>query len=121
MEACLEGAPGNPSSRHRFGREASAVRDRARQEVAAAAGCDPEEVIFTSGGTEADNIALRGLLGPDRRHVVTVATEHEAILHTAHALHENGVDVTVLPVDTEGRVDPAAVEAALVRTPRSCP
>jgi cysteine desulfurase len=113
MQACLEGAPGNPSSRHRFGRDASAARDRAREEVAAAAGCDAGEVIFTSGGTEADNIALRGLLGPDRRHMITAATEHEAILHTAHDLRDNGIDVTVLPVDAEGRVDPAAVEAAL--------
>lgn len=111
MTECLAGPPGNPSSVHSFGRAARALRERARERLAAAAGCSPDAVLFTSGGTEADNLALRGTLArSDRRHFITAATEHEAVLHTLKALE---IDVTVLPVDSEGRVDPKQLQAAI--------
>ena len=113
MAACLEGPPGNPSSRHSFGQVARSLREQARDRVAAALGSDPDGVIFTSGGTEADNLALRSLLSGRRRHLVTAATEHEAVLHTAHALEKEGVEVTVVPVDSSGRVDPDGVARAI--------
>lgn len=113
MMSCLSGQPGNPSSLHRFGREAAKLRDEARARLAHAAGCEPEEVAFTSGGTEADNLVLRGATTPERRHLVTVATEHEAILQTAAALQADGVETTVLPVDAEGRVSAEQVGEAI--------
>jgi cysteine desulfurase len=114
MLHCLGGEAGNPSSLHGFGRRARSLREAARERVAAAVGCRPGEVLFTSGGTEADNLAIRGLLAarPERRHVVTAATEHEAILSTIQAL-AGAVDGTVLPVDRLGRVDADDVEAVL--------
>jgi cysteine desulfurase len=111
---CLTGDAGNPSSLHRHGRIAAALRDEARQAVAEACACRPEEVIFTSGGTEADNLALRGAVASGRgRHLVTAAAEHEAILQTAEALEEEGMEVTVLPVDRDGLVSPEAVAEAI--------
>jgi cysteine desulfurase len=113
MAACL-GAAGNPSSRHEFGRRAASLRERARERLATALGCDARSVIFTSGGTEADNLALRGCLsGSSKRHLITAATEHEAVLHTARELVGEGVELTVLPVDEFGRVDPDDVSAAI--------
>ena len=105
---------GNPSSSHGFGREAARLREAAREALAAAADCEPEEVIFTSGGTEADNLVLRGIPQGPTTHVVTVATEHEAVLHTVRALESVGTRVTVLGVDDEGRVDPDEIERALL-------
>lgn len=115
MEACLAGEPGNPSSLHRFGRTARAAREAARERVAAAAGCRPAEVLFTSGGTEADNLALRGLSAalPGRRHLLTAATEHEAVLHTVGELATLGAPTSVLTVDREGRLAPEDVAAAI--------
>jgi cysteine desulfurase len=109
---------GNPSSVHEHGRRARAAVDEARDRVAAAAGCAAREVTFTSGGSEADNLALRGVLerwGPERgRRVVVSAVEHEAVLATAGALEEAGrADVTVVGCDRHGRVDPEAVAAAV--------
>lgn len=113
MAACLSGDPGNPSSLHGYGRAAARLREEARRTLAGAAGCDPEEVVFTSGGTEADNLVLRGSLAPGRSHLVTAATEHEAVLHTAQALEAAGARLTVVGVDADGLVDPAAVRAAI--------
>jgi cysteine desulfurase len=114
VRASLEGDPGNPSSLHRFGRKARALRDDAREQLAKACGCPPESVVFTSGGTEADNLALRGVLLPrPSAHVVTAATEHEAILQTVEALEKLGHPATILPVDQEGRVDPEELAASL--------
>jgi cysteine desulfurase len=109
---------GNPSSVHGHGRQARAAVDEARDRVAAAAGCAPREVTFTSGGTEADNLALRGVLerwGSERgRHLVVSAVEHEAVLATAHALAAAGrAELTVVGCDRSGRVDPAEVVAAV--------
>jgi cysteine desulfurase len=115
MLACLKGKPGNPSSVHRFGQEAARLRETARSRVAKAAGTAPEQVVFTSGGTEADNLALRGVLHANRSrtHLITATTEHEAVLHTSLDFERTGWEVTVLDVDHEGRIDPRAVRAAI--------
>ena len=109
---------GNPSSLYEAGRAARAALDDARASVARALGCAPNEIIFTSGGTEGDNLALKGVIEAARlagkpTHLITTATEHHAILHAADYLARFGTAVTILPVDAEGFVDPAAVEAAI--------
>ncbi len=110
---------GNASSLHRLGREADQALDQARQTVAAVLGCRPHEVIFTSCGTESDNLALRGVALAQRargrgNHIVTTAVEHHAVLHTAEDLRDRyGFDLTVVPVDEDGMVDPQAVAQAL--------
>lgn len=105
---------GNPSSIHAFGREASAAIEHAREALARAIGADPSEILFTSGGTEADNAAL---LGASRRgrlgHVITSAVEHHAVLHVARFLEEAGGRLTVVPVGSDGRVDPDDVRKAI--------
>jgi cysteine desulfurase len=104
---------GNPSSTtHAFGWTAGAAVDLAREELAGALGASPEEIVFTSGATESDNMALAGLLRPGD-HLVTAATEHEAILETAHYLERAGVRVTILPVDGYGVVSPDALRDAI--------
>ncbi|HEY6379733.1 MAG TPA: cysteine desulfurase family protein [Candidatus Dormibacteraeota bacterium] len=106
---------GNPSSVHASGRVARAAVDEARERVAAALGCRAAEVVFTSGGSEADNLALRGVV--DRSgggHVVVSAIEHDAVLHTAEQLAEQGrITLTVVGCDGRGVVDPLAVAAAV--------
>jgi cysteine desulfurase len=108
---------GNPSSVHHFGQQAKAILDDARSAVAELVGAEPSEVVFTSGGTEADNFALRGVaeaLEPTgRKHLIASAIEHEAVIVTLRALARRGWKTTLLPVDTSGIVSPAALEAAL--------
>ena len=108
---------GNPSSVHRFGQAAKAILDEARSAVAALINAEPSEVVFTSGGTESDNLALRGaaeaLEPAGRKHLIASAIEHEAVLVTLKALARRGWRVTLLPVGASGIVDPAALEAAL--------
>ena len=112
-------AYGNPSSLYRFAQEGKTDLERARAEVAACLNAKPEEIYFTSGGTEADNWALRGaaelaaLKGKKTGHIITSAIEHHAILHTAQYLEKQGYEVTLLPVDEFGLVDPEAVRAAI--------
>ncbi len=104
------------SATHGLGREAAGAVESARSEVAALIRAEPKDVVFTSGATESINLALTGAMRgyPDRgRHLVTVATEHRAVLETCDRLRDDGCEVTVLPVDRLGRVDPAAVAAAL--------
>lgn len=109
----LKGEFGNPSSAtHSYGWTASAAVDLAREELAEAIGASPEEITFTAGATESDNMALLGLLRPGD-HLVTAATEHEAILEPAHHLARAGVRVTVLPVDRYGIVHPDGLAEAL--------
>jgi cysteine desulfurase len=103
---------GNPSSLHQAGQRARAAREAARAQVARLVGAAPDEIVFTSGGTEADNLALFGLLAPGD-HAITSAVEHHAILAACRRLEAHGLAVTVLPVDGAGRVDPDAVRAAL--------
>jgi len=96
---------GNASSIHYFGQQARAELDRARRSVASMLGAKPEEIVFTSGGTEADNMAIFGAGG----HVVTTTAEHPAVLEAA----AHSLEATVVPVDASGMVDPQSIEAAI--------
>jgi cysteine desulfurase len=111
---------GNPSSQHWAGAPAKAAVDRARSRVATLLGCAPDEVVFTSGGSESNNHALKGVFFANRdrgEHIVTSAVEHPAILSPLRFLERLGARVTVVPVDRDGRVDPDDVRRAL--TPRT--
>ena len=112
------GVFGNPSSVHSFGQEARAAVDAARDRLAEAVGCHSSEIYFTSGGTEADNLALLGVLLANRDrggdHLVTTAIEHHAVLDCARFAREAlGFSVTVVPVGADGITDPDAIEDAL--------
>ena len=105
---------GNPSSVHGFGREARDGMDTAREQVAHFLRVGKEEVVFTSGGTESDNMAIKGVAAARRRgHIVTSRIEHHAVLRTCETLEESGFTVTYLPVDGYGMVDPNDVRQAL--------
>ena len=105
---------GNPSGSHGTSRRAKNDLEEARERVAAHLGCAPAEIVFTGGGTEADNLAVKGpALAAGKGGVVTVATEHEAVLESAEFLRRLGHPVTVVGVDRFGRVDPAEVAAAV--------
>jgi cysteine desulfurase len=108
---------GNASSVHHFGQRAKALLDEARSSVAALIGAEPAEIVFTSGGTESDNFALRGVaeaLEPTgRRHLVASSIEHEAVLNTLKALARRGWRTTLLPVDSTGTVQPDTLAEAL--------
>ncbi len=107
---------GNPSSLHAEGRRARDVLDRAREQAAAALGAHEDEIVFTSGATEANNLALRGALAcaPGGALVVS-AIEHSSVLETARALHAAGHPLRALPVDAEGRLEPRALRDALAQ------
>jgi cysteine desulfurase len=107
---------GNPSSAHEVGSKARTRVEEARARVAALMGCVSDEVYFTSGGTEADNWALLGVLDywrAKKNHLITVATEHHAVIDTAKWWRERGGDVTILPVDSQGLLDPQDVARAI--------
>jgi len=107
---------GNPSSHHHVGEAAAAALLNARRSVARSLGARPGEITFTSGGTESDNLAIKGIaLGAPRgRHIVTTPIEHEAVLESCDYLRRlHGFDITMLAVDATGRVDPAELAAAL--------
>lgn len=108
---------GNPSSVHYFGQQAKAALDEARSAVAELVGGDPGEVVFTSGGTESDNVAIRGaaeaLEATGRRHLIASAIEHEAVLNTLKALARRGWRTTLLKVDASGIVSPDVLRDAL--------
>ena len=99
---------GNPSSIHQFGRKAKNAIQKARKQVAALVGAEPDEIIFTSGGTESNNTILMGIQAfrPEKNHVITSSIEHEAILEPCRDLEKNGVKVTYLSVDEHGIVNP---------------
>src|SRR5436853_782988 len=103
---------GNASSIHQHGQQARAAVEDARASVAELLGCHASEIIFTSGGTEADNLALSGLL-KSGDHVITSSIEHSAILQSARHLEEFGCQVTCLPVDGRSLVDPDDVRRAI--------
>jgi len=108
------GPPANPSSAHREGARARSLLEEARADVAALVGARAADVVFTSGATEANNLALRGVMAAacDRGGLVVTAIEHASVLETARALAAEGLRVTVVPVDPAGRVDPEQVAAA---------
>ena len=108
---------GNASSIHHFGQQAKAAMDDARSAVAALLNADPSEIVFTSGGTEADNLAIRGaaeaLEPAGRRHLIASGIEHEAVLNTLRALARRGWRTTLLPVDHTGIVSPDRLREAI--------
>ncbi len=108
---------GNASSIHAFGQRAKAALDEARVATAALVGAEPGDIVFTGGGTESDNLAVRGVVealeGTPRRRLIVTAVEHEAVINTAGALGRRGAAVTILPVDANGLVSPAALRDAL--------
>ncbi|PYT96297.1 MAG: cysteine desulfurase NifS [Acidobacteria bacterium] len=107
---------GNASSIHTFGQKARAAVETAREHVAALLGARPQEIFFTSGGTESDNHAIFGIVSPSRAsrpHVITSFVEHEAVLNACQALEKQGVDVTYLPVDQDGLIDLEDLRGAL--------
>jgi len=117
---------GNPSSLHAAGRAARRVVEESRETIARALSCRPGEVVFTSGGTESDNLALKGLFwsrraqDPRRTRILSTAVEHHAVLDPLHWLAEHeGADVELLPVDSLGRLDLQALRASLERDPGS--
>ena len=107
---------GNPSSLYRFGNHAKRAIEQARKEVADVLGAEPVEILFTGGGTEADNWVkeiMRSLKARGKNHFITSAVEHHALLHSAQRLQKEGFEVTFIPVDREGQIDPEQVRAAI--------
>jgi len=107
---------GNPSGSHYYGSQARAGVDTAREQVASLLGCAPGEIVFTGGGSESDNLAIKGVAEAYRdrgNHIITCQIEHPAVLNTCRYLERHGYRVTYLPVDPEGRVDPNAVARAI--------
>ena len=107
---------GNPSSLYRFGNHAKRAIEQARKEVADVLGAEPFEILFTGGGTEADNWVkeiMRSLKARGKNHFITSAVEHHALLHSAQRLQKEGFEVTFIPVDREGQLDPEQVRAAI--------
>ena len=117
MTRILRDEFGNASSVHHFGQRAKAVLDEARTAVASLIAAEPSEVVFTSGGTEADNFAIRGVADAlevtGRKHLIASSIEHEAVLNTLKALAKRGWQTTLLPVDATGIVKPEALEEAI--------
>ncbi|MBI3374427.1 MAG: cysteine desulfurase [Betaproteobacteria bacterium] len=116
IEPFLREQFGNPSSSHRYGRQANEAVDKARAQVAALIGANPSEILFTGCATEANNLAILGVaraLRDTRRHIITSAIEHPAVTQPYLRLKEDGWDVTVVPVDGAARIDPNAVSRAL--------
>lgn len=108
---------GNPSSLHEFARDAGKLVDEARAKVAAAIGAKPDEIVFTGGGSESDNMVLRGVAAANKKkgkHIITSAVEHHAVLYTLQAMEREGVaELTILPVDEYGLVTPEQVKEAI--------
>ncbi|HHY60133.1 MAG TPA: cysteine desulfurase NifS [Clostridia bacterium] len=116
MQVALTEQFGNPSSIHSFGRAAKKLIEEAREQVALLIGAKPEEIVFTSGGTEADNMAVIGTALANQKkgkHIITSSIEHHALLDSCHWLEKNGFEVTYLPVDRDGLVRVEDVLAAI--------
>ena len=107
---------GNASSVHEFGRKARVAIEQARESIAHHFGCSPDEVIFTSGGTESDNMAIKGVALPyigQKKHIITSAIEHHAVLESCHALESLGFELTVLAPDSTGQITPKQLKRAI--------
>jgi cysteine desulfurase len=109
---------GNPSSLHAFGQSSRRAVEAARGSVASLIGAGPEEIVFTSGGTESNNFALKGVARARKgqgNHIITSQIEHHAVLEPCHFLEQEGFRITRLPVDAQGLLDPAEVKKAVSR------
>jgi cysteine desulfurase len=116
MAPFLDGEFGNPSSLHAIGRQARSAVDAARRQVAELLHAEPSEIVFTASGTEADNLAIRGVfdaVGSHGGHIVVSAMEHPAVMETCFALERQGVEVTRMPVGDDGITTPSALAAAM--------
>jgi len=115
MEPYFTDAFGNPSSIYSYGQEAKGAIEEAREKVAALIGAHDDEIVFTSGGTEADNFAVKGaaFASSERNHIITSAIEHHAVIETCKFLQRHGFEVTYLPVDKDGLVDPYDAKQAI--------
>ena len=117
MVECMEKEYGNPSSLYTIGQSAKETLERARTQIAAVIGADPKEITFTSGGSEADNQAIRSAAAAGKKagktHIISTAFEHHAVLHTLKKLETEGFEVTLLPVHEDGLVRPEELEAAI--------
>ena len=122
MTRCMREEYGNPSSLYRVGQQAKETLEQAREEIAAAVHAQPREIVFTSGGSEADNQAIRSAALAGRKkgknHIISTAFEHHAVLHTLDRLKEEGFEITLLDVHENGVVRPEEVEAAI--RPETC-
>lgn len=119
MQPFFFSAFGNASSNHVFGKEANSAITEARKTISNLLNATPEEIYFLSGGTEADNLAVKGFVYKNRQkgnHIITTPTEHPAVLNTCLELEKEGFDVSFLPVDKYGQVDPEAVKKAIKRS-----
>jgi len=108
---------GNPSSLHSEGRAAREAVEEARWQVASLIGCEPQEIVFTSGGTEADNLAIKGIARANRdrgNHIITTTIEHHAVIEACQSLVDEGYEVDHVPVDAYGVVDPGDIETAIM-------
>src|SRR5215475_5877261 len=112
LQPYFAGHFGNASSIHHHGQETRAAVERARESVAALLGCRASEIVFTSGGTEADNLAIFGLARPGD-HLITSTIEHHAVLNACKHLQSSGCEVTFIPVDSRSLIDPDDVRRAL--------
>jgi cysteine desulfurase len=116
IEPYLRNHFGNPSSDHEYGYRTRTVVQTAREQLAALLGAAPEEVVFTGGGSEANNLAIKGVayaLRAQGNHLITSAMEHPAVVEPLRFLERQGYDVTMVPVDADGQVDPDRVAAAI--------
>ena len=121
MSAALAESYGNPSSVHREGQRARKRLEEAREQIASLLCCDPSEILFTSGGTESDNLAIKGSIANapiHKRHIITSVIEHPAVLESCRALELNGTRVTCLPVDRTGLISKDSLSEAL--SPDTC-
>lgn len=111
----MDGIYGNPSSGHAFGRKALDAVNYARNQVASLIGASADEIYFTSGGTESNNLALTGCAGkfPDKKHIITSLVEHNAIINVCEALQSQGYDTTYVTPEKDGRISPEKVEKAI--------
>jgi cysteine desulfurase len=116
VQAALQASYGNPSSAHWAGSEARVILERARRQVADLLGCESSEIVFTSGGSESNNLALKGVAfarGAERTHIITTCVEHPAVLAPCAFLQARGARCTFLPVDATGRIDPEDLRRAI--------
>lgn len=118
MRAAMDDGYGNPSSPHWAGAPAREIVERSRRQVATLLGCTPDEIVFTSGGSEANNLAVKGAFfaqGSRSAHIITAQIEHPSILAPCRFLEQQGARVTYLPVDNTGLVDPEDLRRAITR------